>query len=113
MTIINLTRNIVLSAQAELADSFWTRMRGLLGREALPQGQALVITRCNSIHMFFMKFPIDAAFLDASGRVVGDVRNIRPFQLSPVFWGAERVIELPAGTLDRTATSRGDIIEIK
>ena len=113
MIVKNLTKNILLSAQAELADTFFTRMRGLLGRTAFSQGQALVITHCNSIHMFFMKFPIDAIFLDHSNRVVGEVKHIQPFQMSPVFWTSERVVELPAGTLDRTATSLGDIIEIK
>jgi uncharacterized membrane protein (UPF0127 family) len=109
----NLTKNIILSARAELADTFFSRMRGLLGRRTFTQGEALVITRCNSIHMFFMKFPIDAIFLDGSDRVVGVVKNIRPFQISPVFWTSTRVVEFPAGTLDRTATSVGDIIEIK
>jgi uncharacterized membrane protein (UPF0127 family) len=109
----NKTRNIVLSAQAELADTFFSRMQGLLGRNVFSKGQALVITQCNSIHMFFMKFPIDAMFLDAKDRVVGAVKNIQPFQLSPIFWTAVRVVELPAGTLTRTATSLGDSIEIK
>ena len=113
MIVRNLTRNIVLSSEAGLADTFFSRMRGLLGRAAFAEGQALVITHCNSIHMFFMKFPIDAIFLDAAGCVVGDVRNIQPFQMSPVFWTASRVVELPVGTLDRSSTSIGDIIEIK
>ena len=113
MIVKNLTKDIVLSAQAELADTFFSRMRGLLGRRMFTDGKALVITRCNSIHMFFMKFPIDAIFLDASNRVVGAVKNIQPFQMSPVFWTSTRVVEFPAGTLDRTATSLGDIIEIK
>jgi len=113
MIVKNRTRNVVLSEQAELADTFFSRMRGLLGRRTFSAGEAMVITRCNSIHMFFMKFPIDAIFLDQDSRVVGDVKNIQPFKISPVFWTSERVVELPAGTLDRTATSLGDIIEIK
>ena len=113
MIVTNLTKNIVLSAQAELADTFFSRMQGLLGRRSFSEGQAMVITHCNSIHMFFMKFPIDAIFLDPSGRVVGVVKNIQPFSMSPVFWTSERVVELPSGTLARTATSVGDIIEIK
>ena len=113
MIVRNLTQKTVLASEAALADSFFSRMRGLLGRNALSEGQALVITQCNSIHMFFMRFPIDAAFLDRTGRVVGVVKNIQPFCISPLFWTAERVVELPAGTLARTATSLGDIIEIK
>jgi len=113
VTVKNLTKKVILSAQAEMADTFFSRMRGLLGRSTFVEGQALVITHCNSIHMFFMKFPIDAIFLDRVGCVVGVVKNIQPFKVSPVYWASERVVELPAGTLDRTATSVGDIIEIK
>jgi uncharacterized membrane protein (UPF0127 family) len=109
----NLTQNIVLSLQADLADTILSRMQGLLGRKTLEQGRALIITQCNSIHMFFMKFPIDAIFIDRAGCVVGCVKNIKPFQMSPLFWTAERVVELPAGTIDRTATALGDILEIK
>ena len=113
MIVKNLTKNIVLSLQAELADTFFSRMRGLLGRRNFSEGQALVITHCNSIHMFFMKFPIDAVFLDSADRVVGVVKNIQPFQLSPVFWTANRVVELPTGILSSTDTSLGDMMEIK
>ncbi len=113
MIVKDLTRNVVLSSQAEIADTFFTRMRGLLGRSCLLEGQALVITHCNSIHMFFMKFSIDAVFLDRAGVVVGLVKNIKPFQLSPVFWTASRVIEFSAGTIARTPIALGDSIEIK
>jgi uncharacterized membrane protein (UPF0127 family) len=112
MIVKNLTKNVVLSRNALLADTPFSRMCGLLGRDEFQEGEALIITHCNSIHMFFMKFPIDAMFLDAANRVVGDVRNIKPFQLSPIFWTAKRVIELPTGTLASTATSLGDRIEI-
>ena len=113
MIVSNSSRHIILAAQAELADTFFSRMQGLLGRRTLSDGQALIITHCNSIHMFFMQFPIDVLFLDPAGRVVGVVKDIRPFQLSPIFWSANRAIELPAGTITRTATALGDIIEIK
>ena len=112
MTAVDLTQSVVLSSHVEIADTFFTRMRGLLGREALLSGEALVITRCNGIHMFGMKFPIDAIFMDDQGKVVGLVRNIQPNRFSPVFWSASRVLELPAGAIDRTLTALGNIIEI-
>jgi len=61
--------------------------------------------------MFFMRFPIDAVFIDRQGTVVGFVENILPNQLSPVFWSADRVIELPAGTIKATATLIGDSLQ--
>ena len=112
MIVRNLTQTTILSQKTEVADAFFSRMGGLLGRAAFLPGEALVITQCNSIHMFFMKFPIDAVFIDSKWKVVGLVRNILPNRLSPVFWHADRVIELPAGTIDSTRTSLGDTLQI-
>ena len=77
-----------------------SRMKGLLGRTALGEGEALVITQCNSIHMFFMRFAIDVIFVDRAWTIVGLVRNIRPFAVSPIFWKAAAAIELPSGIID-------------
>lgn len=108
---MNNTRKTVLCSKASVADNFFTRARGLLGRRNLAEGEGLVITRCRSIHMFFMRFPIDAVFIDSQGAVVGFVENILPYQLSPVFWSADRVVELPAGTIKATATDIGDYLQ--
>ncbi|MEI8013139.1 MAG: DUF192 domain-containing protein, partial [Candidatus Omnitrophota bacterium] len=67
----------------------------------------------NSIHMFFMSFAIDAVFIDKCGIVVGLVEEIKPNQMSPVFWKANSVIELPLGTIMQTETCLGDKIDIK
>ncbi len=96
-----------------MADTFLSRAKGLLGRSDLAQGCGLVITHCNSIHMFFMKFSIDVMFIDASGVVVGVVNAIKPGALSPIFWRADKAIELPVGTIEKTKTKTGDIVEIK
>ena len=87
-------------------------MKGLLGREALLEGEALVITRCNSIHMFFMRFSIDVVFVDVKWQVVGLVRGIRPFALSPIFWKAVAAIELPAGSIDRQGLALGQHLQL-
>ncbi|MEI6438044.1 MAG: DUF192 domain-containing protein [Candidatus Omnitrophota bacterium] len=107
MIIANLSTQEVVAHQAVLADTTFTRMKGLLGRTGLKDGEALVITQCNSIHMFFMKFPIDVIFVDASWQVVGLVRAIKPFGLSPVFWKAVIAVEMNAGTIDRLGLSVG------
>jgi uncharacterized protein len=112
LKVLNQTRNIVLAENAELADSFLSRMKGLLGRDRLDPNQALVITRCQQIHMFFMRFAIDAVFIDSASQVVGLVENIKPSQMSSIFWKANRVIELPSGSIARTKTSLGDHIQI-
>jgi uncharacterized membrane protein (UPF0127 family) len=86
-------------------------MKGLLGSEEIVAGEALVITKCQSIHMFFMRFAIDAIFVDNQDRVVGLVENIKPFYLSPIFFRSKYVIELKAGTIAATKTSLQDQLE--
>lgn len=85
-------------------------MVGLLNRKSLPAGEALVITRCQSIHMFFMRFPIDAIFVDKNDCVTGLVERIRPFRLSPIFFRSSYVIELCTGAIAETRTSLNDKI---
>ncbi len=112
MPIVNLTRNTILASSVELANTPLKRMRGLLGRDSLPEGQALLIVPCNSIHMFFMKFTIDVIFLDEKNKIVGLAPKIKPFRLSSVFWKSACAIELPAGTIEKTNTKFKDQIEI-
>lgn len=66
----------------------------------MPPSSALWIEPCNSIHMFFMRFPIDAVFLDRQGRVKRVLRELKPWRVSPLVFGARTVVELPAGTVD-------------
>jgi uncharacterized protein len=111
LKILNQTRNTTLAVNARLADTFLSRLVGLLNRSGLPQEEALVITRCQQIHMFFMRFAIDAVFVDRAGLVVGLTEKIQPWQLSAIFWKADRVIELPPGVIAQSQTVLGDRIE--
>ena len=86
-------------------------MKGLLGRGEFPTGEALIITQCQSIHMFFMKFPIDVIFCDDENRVVGLCQEIKPFCLSPIFFKACCAIELPSGMIAASKTQIGDYIK--
>ena len=110
MRILNLTQKTLLASDARLADTPISRMTGLLNRTSLSEGEALIITRCSSIHMLFMRFPIDVVFVDKAGLVVGVVENIKPYQFSPVFWKADCAIELPVMTIEKTRTALGDQI---
>ena len=113
LRIANKTKNTIISRNARVADTFLPRLIGLLTRESLLLDEALLITRCQSIHMFFMRFAIDAIFVDYNDRVVGLVENIKPFQLSPIFFKASYVIEAATGTIAKTKTSVGDEVELK
>ncbi|MBI3618082.1 MAG: DUF192 domain-containing protein [Candidatus Omnitrophica bacterium] len=111
MKIFNKSKNTIIAQNVFLADTFWTRMKGLLGSEEIAAGEALVITNCQSIHMFFMRFAIDAIFVDDQDRVVGLAGSIKPFYLSPVFFRSKYVIELKSGTIAATKTSLQDQLE--
>ena len=111
-SIKNLSNEKILGDNISLADSFFSRMKGLLGRSTLATGEGLIITSCKSIHMVFMKFAIDVIFIDRDDKVVGVVNRIKPYQFSPVFFNANRAIELPAGIASQVNVQLGDQLEI-
>jgi uncharacterized membrane protein (UPF0127 family) len=111
--VINQTRQATLATEAQLADNAWTRLRGLLGRRSLEPGQGLVIRPSNGIHTFFMAFPIDAIYVDAEGRVLRCLANLRPYRFGPIDLRCKMIIELPEGTIERSRTEMGDRIELR
>jgi uncharacterized protein len=99
----------VVAQPLEVASNVLTRGLGLMFRRGLPAGGGLLIHRCNGIHMMFMRFPIDAVFLDRSNQVVKVYPHLRPWiGLVPLVWGADRVAELPAGTAQQLQLRAGD-----
>ena len=92
------------------ADTFVGRLRGLLGRSGLPADEALWIVPCTSVHTFFMRFPIDVAFIDDEGRIVKLVEHLGSGRLS--FAGrAKSVLEFAAGSASRMGLSAGQQLE--
>ena len=107
----NQTRQTVLADAAEIADSGAKRRIGLLKHERLAPGEGLWIVPCESVHTFFMRFPIDLVYLDKKRRV----RKIRPdvpaWRLS-LCLTAHSVLELPSGKAAETGTAVGDELSI-
>jgi len=89
----------VICERCAIADTVWTRFRGLMGRASLPQDEGLLIRPTGEIHMFFMRFPIDAVFCDRELRVVKVVRGLKPWRLAAAR-GATIVVELAVGAAD-------------
>ena len=112
MTIVNRSRGTTIADHVEIAASFWSRGKGLIGRRSLPPGYGLVIRPCGSIHMFFMSMPLDVLHLDKGGRVVKILHGIKPWRLGPFVPKSRWVVELPAGTAQRTGTQVGDVIVV-
>jgi uncharacterized membrane protein (UPF0127 family) len=110
--VFNEAQQTLLVNNLVIADQPWQRIKGLLGKKDLPCGNGLLITPCNSIHSFFMRFSFDAVFLDKDYTVVYIVENMEPFRVSRIIRQAEMVLELPAGTVTQSKTTIGDKLHI-
>jgi uncharacterized membrane protein (UPF0127 family) len=98
-----------VAQQLEVARNFFARGLGLMGRPALPENGGLLIHDCNGIHMMFMRFPIDAVFVDKKGVVLKTYERLLPWiGMVPFVWRADKVAELPAGTIRRHVIKPGD-----
>ena len=109
----NLTRDRALATSGRLADGFWARLRGLIGRAPLEPGEGLLIVPCNCIHTHFMRFPIDVLYLNRDQEVVGIDHALRPWRFGHIYRGARSVVELPAGSAKATNTQVGDRLEVQ
>ena len=111
MKLVNRTNNKVLANHTELADTFLSRLIGLIGKRELVD-QALIIKRAKQVHTFFMSFPIDLIFLDEKWIVVRSFSSMKPFRISPRIRNSHLVVELPSGSVRKSETSIGDILAI-
>lgn len=111
LRIVNDTRQRELGSEVWLADRWWPRLRGLLGRGPLEPGRGLVLEPCKAVHMFGMKFSIDVAFVDREGVVVALYPGLEPGARTPWHKPAEKAIELPVGTIEATGTEIGDVLK--
>ena len=101
----------VLATRVLTAFDSASRRTGLLRHESLPLGTGLIIAPSNAVHTFFMRFAIDVAFVTKDGRVVKLRAAVPPWRLTGALRGYA-VVELPAGTLERTGTRSGDRLMI-
>lgn len=92
------TRQQKLFPELIVADTLWTRMKGLLGTKDLSENQTMWIHRCNSIHTFFMNYAIDCVFVNRNLQIVDVVENIVPGRIVFPRYQAISVFEMKAGT---------------
>lgn len=125
MKLRNITRNKILLENLVIAETFFNRLKGLLGKKGINGNEGLLIKDCNQIHMFFMKFPIDAVFLKSARRpsgssaspvkeiykVVKIIRNIKPWRFSPYVFRADTVLEMKSQKTSATVAV-GDELEV-
>jgi len=101
MKIINETKKIVLAENANLADTAFKRIKGLIGRRSLRDGEALIIKPCNSIHTFFMFQKIDVVMTDEFNNIVYLKENVSPFSLIKTKKKAKSTYEFPLNTIKK------------
>jgi uncharacterized membrane protein (UPF0127 family) len=112
VSVRNQTRDAVLGHSIDVANTSATRRTGLLGRKGLEPGEGLWISPCESVHTFFMKFPIDLIYIDKDRKVRKVRHRVPPWRLSMCLT-AHSILELPAGTARQTGTVAGDILVIE
>ena len=105
-TVFNLDAGAVVCERCELADTPWRRARGLLGRNVIDPGEGLLLRPTAAIHTWFMRFAIDAVFLDADLQVIGVREELRPWRAAGKR-GARAVLELRAGEGRRRGLAAG------
>lgn len=110
----NRTRQAYLATDLALADTYWTRLRGLLGVQAddFRNGFGLWIVPCHGVHTLGMRFPIDVLYLNRAMQVIHIQPGLQPWRFAPVRRQAASVLELPTQVAAETGTSIGDTIEI-
>ncbi|HET8633744.1 MAG TPA: DUF192 domain-containing protein [Gemmatimonadales bacterium] len=108
MTVTNTTRKAVLGIRVQHARRWYQRLRGLLGRDGLGEGEGLLLEPCRAVHMLGMRFALDVLFVDRNGMVVAVYPGLAPGARTPYHRAARAALELPTGTLAATGTVPGD-----
>ena len=116
--LINLKDHRIISEKCIVAESFFSRLRGWIGKTRAESGEGILFPNCTSIHMWFMWIPIDVVFLrvenanEGERKVVTKVHgNVRPWKLLPLFDGtAHEALELPTGSVARLGIVPGDVL---
>ncbi len=107
----NVTRDTEVARDIRVASSMRDRTVGLLRTSEADLGDGLFIRHAPSIHMFFMRYAIDAVFVDGAGRVTRTAPNLRPWQVVWSARGGSDCLELPVGRIAESGTQVGDILE--
>ena len=112
MGAFNHTSGRELAGSLSVATTFLSRLKGLICRKALYQGEGLLISPCRGVHTLFLRFPIDVVFLDKDHRIIEAVENLQPGRMTQVLLSSRSVIELPSGTLLKSRSAVGNQIII-
>jgi uncharacterized membrane protein (UPF0127 family) len=110
LRIVNRTRDRTLGSRVGLADQWWLRARGFMGRAEPGPGEGLLLSPCRGVHMIGMKFSLDVILLDRQGRVAALHPELGPGRRTAWHARARYALEVPAGTIRATDTREGDLV---
>jgi len=102
-----------LAANLVAAETAFSRLKGLIGRKNLTEGEGLLLRPCKGVHTFLMNFPIDVVFLDRQNRIIETVQDLKPRRISRIVLSSVCAIELPAGTVLASQSGVGDEIVVE
>ncbi len=103
----------ILIASCKLAETFFPRFMGLMGKKHLPEDEAVAFPKCNSIHTFFMRMPIDVVFVSNEGKVVQVFSSLKPWRLLFPQKGAKHVVEFAANRARTLGIELGDTLSLE
>ena len=110
--LVNARNDLVVADHIVPAFEPAQRRKGLLGRDHLEEGHAMIVAPSSAVHTWFMRFSIDIAFVTGAGAVLKARSQVAPWRFSAC-WGALAAVELPAGTLDRSGVVAGDTLSVR
>ncbi|RXJ01963.1 DUF192 domain-containing protein [Anaerobacillus alkaliphilus] len=111
MKLVNGSNGKILAEDLKVADTFLSRLRGLMFTDTLPSNCALHIIPCRSIHSFFMNYAIDVVYLNANMQIVAIDEAVAPGKIGKLHKGTISVVELPAGKVAATETRVGNYLQ--
>lgn len=110
--VVNKNNDTIIGDKIELADTFFARLKGLLGRTGLEEGEGIILTPCSAIHCLGMKFPIDVVFMDKDKKVIWIRENMEPGSIE-IKKSCVYVLEVGAGVIARKRVQIGHQLEFQ
>jgi hypothetical protein len=112
LTVTIPEKAVTIGSHIGLADSFLSRLCGLLGKSSLNPGSGILIRPSSGVHTIGMRFPIDVVALDKNLRVIRLWRRLPPYRITSVSMKTQSVLELAPGEIDACRIEPGDCISV-
>jgi uncharacterized membrane protein (UPF0127 family) len=111
-TLKNTTKNVEVSKNVIVANSFFKRLKGLMFTKEFPQDSTMYISPCRQIHTFFMNYAIDVLYLDKDNVILDVDENIKPGRIGKKVKGTVSVVELPANKIRKLNMEIGHSVQV-